>query len=90
MALSRTDESRNFKQLPSRITLLSALEDGMYVSDLKRTYLLGGRDPGETVLVEKANYPAIPYTAQKVDAGRIGDLGLSGLAVLWASRNARN
>ena len=86
MALMRTDRRRNFKQLPSRITLLSAVEDGIYVSDLERTYFMGGGDPGEAVLIDKADYPAIPHTAQKIDAARIGGLGLSGSAVLWASR----
>jgi hypothetical protein len=86
MALMRTDRRRNFKQLTSRVTLLSAVEDGIYVSDLEKTYFVGGGDPAETVLVKKADYPAIPYTAQKIDASRIGDLGLSDLAILWASR----
>ena len=76
---------RNFKQLPSRIMLLSAVDDGIYVSDLERTYFMGGGDPGEAVLMDKADYPAIPYTEQKIDAPRIGGLGLSGSAVLWAS-----
>ena len=75
MALMRTDKRRNFKQLPSRVTLLSAVEDGIYVSDLERTYFMGGGDPGEVALIDKADYPAIPYTAQKIDAARIGDSG---------------
>ena len=82
---SRTDRRRNFKQLSSRITLLSAVEDGIYVSDQERTYFMGGGDPGEAVLIDKADYSAIPYTEQKIDAPRIGNLGLSGSAVLWAS-----
>jgi len=47
---------------------------------------MGGTDPGEAVPVEKTNYPAIPFTAQRIDAARIGDFGLSGTAVLWASK----
>ena len=78
MALIRTDKRRNFKQLPSRVTLLSAVDDGIYVSDLERTYFMGGGEPGEAVLAEKANYPAIPHTAQKIGADRVGGLGLSG------------
>jgi len=53
MALMRTDRRRNFKQLPSRVTLLSAVEDGVYVSDQERTYFMGGGDPGEAVLLER-------------------------------------
>jgi len=86
MALMRTDKRRNFKQLPSRITLLSSVEDGIYVSDLEGTYFMGGGDPGEAILIDKADYPAIPHTAQKIDAARIGGLSFSGPAVLWASR----
>jgi len=85
VALMWTDRRRNFKQLPSRITLLSSVEDGIYVSDLERTYFMGGGDPGEAVLIDKAHYPAIPHTEQKIDAPRIGSLGLSGSAVLWVS-----
>ena len=43
-------------------------------------------DPAETALMDKANYPATPYTAHKIDAARIGGFELSGQAVLWASR----
>jgi len=84
MALMRTDMRRNFKQLPSRITLMSAVDDGIYVSGLERNFM-GGGDSGEAVLIDKADYPAIPYTAQKIDAPRIGGHGLFGSAVLWAS-----
>jgi len=86
MALMRTDRRRNFKQLSSRITLFSSVEDGIYVSDLEKTYFMGGGDPGEAVLIDKADYPAIPHTAQKIDAARIEDSGLSGSVVLWASK----
>jgi len=86
MALMRTDKRRNFKQLPSRIMLMSAVDDGIFVSDLERTYFMRGGDPGEAVLIDKADYPAIPYTAQKIDMAKIGGLGLSGSAVLWASK----
>lgn len=87
MALMRTDRRRNFKQLPSRVTLLSAVEDGIYLSDLEKTHFMGGGDPAEATLIDKADYPAIPYTAHKIDAAKIGgDIGLSGDAVLWASK----
>jgi len=82
----RTDLRRNFKQFPSRVTLLSAVEGGIYVSDLERTYFMEGGDPSEAVLIEKADYLAIPNTPHKIDAARIGGLELSGEAVLWASR----
>jgi hypothetical protein len=86
MALMRTDQRKNFKQLPSRITFLSAVDDGIYVSDLDRTYFMGGGDPGEAVLIGKAGFPETPHTTQKVDAARVGGLGLGGTGVLWASK----
>jgi hypothetical protein len=86
MALMRTDRRRNFKQLPFRVTLLSAVEDGVYVSDLEGAYFMWGGDPGEAVLIDKADYPAIPHTEQKIDAPRIGGLGLSRSAVLCYGR----
>jgi hypothetical protein len=75
MALMRADMRRNFKQYPSRVLLLSAVEDGIYVSDLERIYFMGGGDPSEAVLIHKADYPAIPNKAQKIDAPRIGGSG---------------
>ena len=70
---SRTDRRRNFKQLSSRITLLSAVEDGIYVSDQERTYFMGGGDPGEAVLIDKADYPAIP---NNLHPSMLDELGL--------------
>jgi len=52
---------RNFKQLPTRIALLSSVEDGIYVSDLEGTYFMGGGDPGEAILSEKADFPALSF-----------------------------
>ena len=62
---------------------MRAVDDGVFVSDLERTYFMGGGDPGEAVLIDKDDYPAILYTAQKIDAARVGGLGLSGNADLW-------
>lgn len=71
---------------PKTILLWTVVEDGIYVSDLNRTYFMGGKNPGEATLIDKTDYPAIPHTAEKIDAARIGGLGFSGPAVLWASR----
>jgi hypothetical protein len=36
--------------------MLSAVEDGIYVSNLEVTYFSGGKDSREPVLVEKAKW----------------------------------
>ena len=46
---------------------MSAVGDGIFVSDLEKTYFMGGGDPGEAVLIGKADYPGIPPTGQKID-----------------------
>ena len=68
MALMRTDKRRNLKHLPLWIALMRVMDDGIFVSDLERTYLMGGGDPWEAVLIGRADYPGIPHTGQKIDA----------------------
>jgi hypothetical protein len=71
----------NGKQEPPSWSKVESPYEWRGTNSLERTYFMGGKDPGEAILVEKVSYPAIPHTAQKIDAARIGDLGLRGIAV---------
>jgi hypothetical protein len=85
VALGRTDMRRNFKQLPSTVTLLGAVDDGIYVADLEATYFMAGGDPGKTVLMKKADYGAIPGTRITAMADYIAGYRGAGRVCLWAS-----
>lgn len=81
-----TDERKNFKRLGGYISLMRAVKDGIYVSNGKETYFMGGLDPGEATLVKVADYPAILGSDVKIDGERIGGLrDPSVRAVLWLS-----
>jgi hypothetical protein len=63
------------------ITLLAAVDDGLYVSDGKKTYFLAeGKKRTEV-----CPYGAIEGTAAKVDLATIGDGTKEGTAIMWAS-----
>jgi hypothetical protein len=85
VAFGRTDPRRNFKQLPSTVTLLGPVDDGIYVADLEATYFMAGEDPGKAVLLKKADYGAIPGTKITAMAENIGGYRGSGKVCLWAS-----
>jgi hypothetical protein len=85
VALGRTDPRRNFKQLPSTVTLLGAVDDGIYVADLGATYFMAGGDPGKAVLLKKADYGAIPGTRITAMAENIGGYRGTGKVCIWAS-----
>jgi hypothetical protein len=64
------------------ISLLAAVEDGLFISDGKKTYFLhDGKKRTEV-----CPYGAIPGTAVKVDLATIGDGTQEGKAVMWASQ----
>jgi hypothetical protein len=85
MAPNQFDLRRNFKQLPGRITMLKAVDDGLYLSDGEKTYFASGRDMQDLALEPVAEYGAIPWAAQRVDAGLVGVEGFKGHVVFWVS-----
>jgi len=85
VALGRTDMRRNFKQLSSYVTLLKAVDDGIFCADLNQTYFLAGGDPNKFVLAKRADYGAILGTQTTAFAEKIGGYRGSGRVALWAS-----
>lgn len=57
--LTRMDQRKNAMAFPSRITMLKAVLDGMYVSDSERVYFMAGRAPSDFVSREVLDVPAI-------------------------------
>jgi len=64
----------NFIVLPSRITALQPVEDGIFISDTK-TYFVAGKEPEHFALREVAPYSVIEGTAQSIDGKYIDSIG---------------
>ena len=78
------DMRKNFFQFSGRITMVNAVEDGLYVSAGDTTYFLFGKDPFEFVNIEIAGSAAIEGSAHKITSERVGERGM-GSAIMWAS-----
>lgn len=77
------DRRIGFFQFKSYITLLHAVDDGLYVSDSERTYFVKNDPPSK---IEVHPYPAIPYNSQVTHSERFSIEGLpTGKVVMWAS-----
>ena len=62
----------------TRITMLATVRDGLWVSDQRGIYFVGGLDPHEQTLVRVASYPVIEGAFAYVDAERLQMEGLGG------------
>lgn len=83
LAFNSVDMRKNFKQFPSRILMVRAVDDGMYVSDSKSTYFLSGNSPTEFALKKIFDYPAILGTDTASD-GQSLNREYQGRVALWA------
>jgi len=89
-ALGRVDMRSNFISMKDEVTMLKAVDDGIYVSigdinDRSSVIFLGGSTPEEFTYKVVADYGAIEGTAVKPKSAFIGD-GIEGQTVLWTSR----
>ncbi len=83
---NRTIQRKDFIMFPGRISLMKAVDDGLYVGYGSGTGFIAGRKPKEFVFKPLTSYDAVPYTGVSVDAELVsGDQPLSGKAVLWES-----
>ncbi len=89
-AFSRVDARYNAIEFKDEITMLKAVDDGLYISigdinDRSSVIFLAGASPQDFVQRVVADYGAIEGTATKPNEAFIGD-GANGQVVLWASR----
>jgi hypothetical protein len=84
MAPMRTDTRKNFRPFPSRILMMRAVIDGLYISDLKNTYFMPGKNVEESELVRLTDYPAFYGTDAVIDAENVAGME-PGKAILWTS-----
>jgi hypothetical protein len=61
------DKRANGRQLPSRILLMKAVDDGLWLSDETAIYYASGLDPYTLNIVKVKDYPAIFGMATQVD-----------------------
>jgi hypothetical protein len=61
------DKRSNGRQLPSRILLMKAVDDGLWLSDETAIYYASGLDPYTLNIVRTKDYPAIFGMAVQVD-----------------------
>jgi hypothetical protein len=89
-ALNRVDMRKNVIPMKDEITMMKAVDDGIYVSigdidDRSSVIFLAGSTPEEFIYREVADYGAIEGTGKKVKGAFIGD-GVVGDPVMWVSR----
>lgn len=75
------DIRTGFKVFENDITMLVAVDSGIYVSD-GNTWFMSGGSPDELKREKVSDADAIPYTAVQADGKYIGE-GLSGNGAIW-------
>lgn len=72
------DKRMNGRQLPSKILLMKAVDDGIYLSDEEYIYFIHGSDPYEMVIKQVLNYSAIEGMVCEIDIRLLPLQGVSG------------
>ncbi len=89
-AFGRVDMRKGFISMKDEVTMIKAVDDGIYVSigdinDRSSVVFFGGQGPEDFTYRVVAEYGAIEGTAVKPKSALIGD-GIEGTTVIWASR----
>jgi hypothetical protein len=66
--IEQYDIRRGLIPFPSRITMVKAVEDGLWVSDLSRVYFLQGTNMYDFQTIRKSSYPALENSAVATDS----------------------
>ena len=83
-ALSDHYDVRNgFKTFANNITMLIAVDKGLYIADGK-TWFLPGAEPDEFQKDKVSDADAIPYTAVSIDGEKLGG-GVDGNFAIWTA-----
>jgi len=84
-AFSWFDLARSYIQFGSRLAMVKSVREGFFVSTEKETFFHKGGAVKESQQSMVADYPAIEGTVVTVNASRVGDGNMTGLAAMWAS-----
>jgi hypothetical protein len=67
------DKRGNGRQTPTRITMLKAVDDGLWVSDMNKIYWLPGKELKEFPRLSTVEYPAIYGMFKEIDGNKLAD-----------------
>jgi len=81
----RIDMRKGFKQLPTPIVMVKAVDDGIFVSDEEATYFISGPSP-EKMRLDRKEDAAIEGTGIVINANKIKGEA-QGRALLFATKN---
>ena len=79
------DTRNKKKRLKGHITLMVAVDDGMYISDSYDTFFYQGATPHTMTAKLVADYPAIAGINTTVERRLVGDGSLTGTVAYWQS-----
>jgi hypothetical protein len=77
---------KDYSAFPSKVKMVKAVKDGLYISDETTTYYLNGNDPREFFQTIVADYPVIPGTEKIIDGQKIGKGDILQRVIMWTSR----
>lgn len=77
------DTRNGYRQFADDITMIRAVDNGLYVSD-KKVWFIAGKGNDEFKRVEVESEPAIPFTDLRTSAESMG-YGVSGDVAVWTS-----
>jgi len=78
------DIRTGFKVFSNNITMLAAVDKGLYISD-GNAWFLGGTSPEEFTKIKVLDYDTVPYAFCIVNGSIIGEEGMQGQCLLWTS-----
>jgi hypothetical protein len=79
------DLARGYVALESNIRMFRPVKDGVFVGTETSIVFLRGTSPREFLYEKLATYPVIEGTDVEIDASKIGDGSVRGLAAMWTS-----
>jgi len=85
MAPHQTDTRSGFKQLGGYLTMIRAVQDGLYVSNGDKTFWLAGEFT-EMTRTNADEHPAIMGTDARVDGELVGGKGFPGWVIVWMTK----
>jgi hypothetical protein len=79
------DPPRNFVAFESGVRMIRPVKEGIFIGTDTNTLFLRGTEPKEFMYEKIATYPPIEGTDVEIDASKVGDGSIRGIAVVWTS-----
>lgn len=85
-AYSWVNLAENFISFDSPVTMIQAIENGLFISTTTETFFFAGNSPLEFAKKKTSSYPAIKGTDTKVEGSLIGE-GITSKLPVWVSKS---